>query len=48
MDLESFAQADRDWHPKAHRAEGGWRIEADGQALAFRLDADFRTDWCRT
>lgn len=45
MALQDHEQTGSVWHPKAHRAEGSWRIEAQGDGLVFRLGADFRTDW---
>lgn len=45
MSLQGHEQSGSVWHPKAHRAEGSWRIEARGDNLLFRLGADFRTDW---
>jgi hypothetical protein len=31
--------------PKAHSAQGNWKIEASESGLIFRLGADFHTDW---
>lgn len=45
INLESYEQSGNVWHPKAHQAEGRWRIEVQGDSLLFRLGADFRTDW---
>lgn len=45
MVLRIVEQSGNVWHPKAHRAEGSWKIEAADGGLVFRLGADFRTDW---
>ncbi|MDD9911389.1 MAG: DM13 domain-containing protein [Ahrensia sp.] len=44
MSLKQHEQSGNVWHPKEHKAEGHWRIEADGDALILHLEDDFRTD----
>ena len=44
MKLDGFVQSGSLWQPKAHRAEGVWRIDAQDDGLIFRLGTDFRTD----
>jgi hypothetical protein len=42
---QSYEQTGSIWHPKAHSAQGSWKIKSAESSLIFRLGADFSTDW---
>lgn len=42
---QSYEHTGSVWHPKAHSAEGNWKIEAAESGLIFQLGADFHIDW---